>query len=133
MKRRIITYLLSLVVTAAAAQVKVESSISAVEMLVGQQVQLTVSATADENANVVFPSEAYFPQGVEFLGAVEIPDEVVEGGQVKRQRGYVLTSFEDTLYYIRPMVVKVNDQEYKTNQLALKVLTVDVDTTNYEE
>ena len=133
MKRRIITYLLSFVVTTIAAQVKVESSISAVEMLVGQQVQLTVSATADENATVEFPKEAYFPQGVEFLGAIDIPDEVVEGGQVKHQRGYVLTSFEDTLYYIRPMVIKVNDQEYKTNQLALKVLTVDVDTTNYEE
>ena len=133
MKRRIITYLLSFVVTAIAAQVKVESSISAVEMLVGQQVQLTVSATTDENATVEFPKEAYFPQGVEFLGAIEMPDEVVEGGQVKHQRGYVLTSFEDTLYYIRPMVIKVNDQEYKTNQLALKVLTVDVDTTNYEE
>jgi hypothetical protein len=121
MKRRIITYLLSFVVTAIAAQVKVESSISAVEMLVGQQVQLTVSATTDENDTVEFPKEAYFPQGVEFLGAIEIPDEVVEGGQVKHQRGYVLTSFEDTLYYIRPMVIKVNDQEYKTNQLALKV------------
>ena len=133
MKRRIITYLLSFVVTTIAAQVKVESSISAVEMLVGQQVQLTVSATADENATVEFPKEAYFPQGVEFLGAIDIPDEGVEGGQVKHQRGYVLTSFEDTLYYIRPMVIKVNDQEYKTNQLALKVLTVDVDTTNYEE
>ena len=54
MKRRIITYLLSFVVTAIAAQVKVESSISAVEMLVGQQVQLTVSATTDENDTVEF-------------------------------------------------------------------------------
>jgi len=30
------------------------------------------------------------------------------------------------------MTVKVNDQDYQTNQLALKVLTVEVDTTNYE-
>jgi hypothetical protein len=51
---------------------------------------------------------------------------------LRRQRGYVITSFEDTLYYLPPMTVKVNDQDYQTNQLALKVLTVEVDTTNYE-
>lgn len=115
------------------AQVKVESSISSVEMLVGQQVQLTVTATADEDAQVEFPQVGQLPVGVEFLGAVEMPSEKVEGGQVRHQRGYVLTSFQDTLYYLPPLKVKVNGQEYNTNQLALKVLTVDVDTTDYEK
>ena len=114
------------------AQVKVESSLSALEMLIGQQVQLTVTATADKDAVVEFPTEALFPTGVEFMGAIEMPDEKADNGQVRHQRGYVLTSFEDTLYYIPPMTVKVNDQDYQTNQLALKVLTVEVDTTNYE-
>lgn len=114
------------------AQVKVESSLSALEMLIGQQVQITVTATADKDATVEFPKEALLPVGVEFMGAIELPDEKAENGQVRRQRGYVLTSFEDTLYYIPPMTVKVNDQDYQTNQLALKVLTVEVDTTNYE-
>ena len=115
------------------AQVKVESSISSVEMLVGQQVQLTVTATADEDAQVEFPQVGQLPVGVEFLGAVEMPSEKVEGGQVRHQRGYVLTSFQDTLYYLPPLKVKVNGQEYNTNQLALKVLMVDVDTTDYEK
>ena len=52
---------------------------------------------------------------------------------MRHQRGYVLTSFQDTLYYLPPLKVKVNGQEYNTNQLALKVLTVDVDTTDYEK
>ena len=89
------------------AQVKVESSISSVEMLVGQQVQLTVTATADEDAQVEFPQVGQLPVGVEFLGAVEMPSEKVEGGQVRHQRGYVLTSFQDTLYYLPPLKVKV--------------------------
>ena len=115
------------------AQVKVESELSSVEMLVGQQVQLTVSATADADANVEFPQQGQLPAGVEFLGAVEMPDEKADDGMVRRMRGYVLTSFDDTLYYLPPLTVKVNGKEYQTNQLALKVLTVDVDTTDYEK
>ena len=127
----LIAYHLSLVT--ALAQVKVESTISAMEMLVGQQVLVTVQATAGEDATVTFPQEAQLPMGVEFMGAVEMPDEKVAGGQVMRQRGYVLTSFQDTLYYIPPMTVTVDGKEYLTKKLALKVLTVDVDTTDYEK
>ena len=115
------------------AQVKVESSLSAVEMLVGQQVVLTVAATTDEHAEVVFPSEGQLPMGVESLGPVEIPDEPAGSGKVLHQRGYVLTSFYDTLYYLPPLDVQVDGQSYKTNQLALKVLTIEVDTTDYEK
>ena len=117
----------------AVAQVKVESSLSSVEMLVGQQVELSLSATTDENADVVFPEKALLPDGIEFLGTVEVPDEKVEGGKVRHRRNYVLTSFQDTLYYLPPFTVKVNGRDYSANQLALKVLTVDVDTTNYEK
>ena len=133
MKRLFITYLLACIAVITSAQVKVESSISSVEMLVGQQVQLTVTATAGENAAVEFPQEATFPQGVEFLGAIDMPDVPADEGQVTRQRGYVLTSFEDTLYYLPPMKVRVDGKVYQTKKLALKVLTVDVDTTNYEQ
>ena len=126
-------FIFNLFFSPARAQVKVESELSSVEMLVGQQVQLTVSATADADANVEFPQEGQLPAGVEFLGAVDMPDENADGGMVRHQRGYVLTSFDDTLYYLPPLTVKVNGQEYQTNQLALKVLTVDVDTTDYEK
>lgn len=132
MKKYLIVISLFFCVLQLSAQVKIESSLSAVEMLVGQQVQITVTATADKDANVVFPKEAVFPAGVEFMGAIEMPDVKADNGQVRRQRGYVITSFEDTLYYLPPMIVKVDDQDYQTNQLALKVLTVEVDTTNYE-
>ena len=132
MKKYFIVIILIACTLQSMAQVKVESNLSAVEMLVGQQVQITVAATADKDANVVFPQEATLPMGVEFMGAIEMPDEETDNGQLRRQRGYVITSFEDTLYYLPPMTVKVNDQDYQTNQLALKVLTVEVDTTNYE-
>lgn len=132
MKRHFITLLLIGCTFMAMAQVKVESEISAVEMLVGQQVKLTVSVTAPADASVEFPQEALLPIGVEFMGKIDVPDVDVDNGATRHQRDYVLTSFDDTLYYLPPMTVKVNGQEYQTNQLALKVLTVEVDTTNYE-
>ena len=133
MKRNIISFLLVFMTLGATAQVKVESKLSSVEMLVGQQVALTVSAMTNESDNVVFPDATMLPEGIELLECVVIPDEKVDGGKVCHRRDYVLTSFEDTLYYLPPVKVKVNGQEFSANQLALKVLTVDVDTTNYEQ
>lgn len=134
MKRHIITLaLLILSLHVLAQQVKVESSLSSVEMLVGEQVELSVKATADKDATVEFPEKALIPQGIEVLGFNDSPDQELTDNQVCRQRNYVLTSFEDTLYYLPPFKVKVNGQEYSANQLALKVLTVDVDTTKLDE
>ena len=115
------------------AQTKVQSSLSSVEMLVGQQVSLDVVATTAPDAVVEFPKEGFFPVGIEFLGAIEHDDEMLSDGQVIHSRSYVLTSFEDTLYYLPPLTIKVDGKAYATNKLALKVLTVDVDTTNFEK
>ena len=69
MKRHIITLaLILLTLQTSAQQVKVESSLSSVEMLVGEQVELSVKATADKDATVEFPETALIPQGVEVLG-----------------------------------------------------------------
>lgn len=134
MRRQVLFLLLFLLFThVASSQVKVESRLSAVEILIGQQVQLTVTAVVDKNAKVEFPEEAQLPAGVEFLGAIDIPTENTSDGQMLYQRGYVLTSFDDTLYYLPPFKMKIDGKEYAANQLALKVLGVDVDTTYVDE
>lgn len=133
--KRIINSLLLFMLTVPVvfAQVKVQSSLSAVEILIGQHVQLTVTATADKDADVEFPNEAQLPVGIEFLGAIEMPTEKADDGMLLYQRGYVLTSFDDTLYYLPPFKVKVDGKEYAANKLALKVLNVDIDTTYVDE
>ncbi|WP_027450277.1 hypothetical protein [Xylanibacter brevis] len=133
MKRFINSIFLFLLFIQVYSQVKVESNLSSVEMLVGQQVELNICATTPQGSHVEFPKEGLIPAGIEFLGAIEKEPETIEDGRVRHSRSYVLTSFEDTLYYLPPFVVKVDGKEYKTNKLALKVLTVDVDTTNYEK
>ena len=115
------------------AQVKVESRISSMEMLIGQQVKVDVSVTCKPSAQVVFPQTADIPQGIEFLGAIDNPDEKAADGLLLRSRSYVFTSFDDTLYYIPPMTVSVDGKDYKTNQLALKVLNVEIDTLHLDQ
>lgn len=111
----------------------VESSISSMEMFVGEQVALTVTAHAQDTATVEFPQSLLLPSNIEVLQAIEEP-AVDEGyGMVRRQCSYVLTCFEDTLYPLPPVKVMISGKEYSTPQLALKVMTVDVDTTNYEK
>ena len=66
------------------------------------------------------------------MGAIDVDDQKADGGLVCHEKQYVFTSFHDTLYYIPPFTVKVDGKDYTTNQLALKVLTVDVDTTDYD-
>ena len=130
---RLYIFLFCLFSLSASQAQTVESRISSMEMLIGQQVTIDLTVKAAEGAQVEFPQQAQFPDGIEFLGAVEHPDEKVSGGEVCYSRSYVLTSFEDTLYYLPPMTVHVNGKEYKTNQLALKVLTVDVDTLHLDQ
>ena len=115
------------------AQAVVESRISSMEMLIGQQVRLDLTVTADKDASVVFPETARIPEGVEVLGAIENPVEEAADNQLRHSRTYILTSFDDTLYYLPPMTVTVNGKDYQSSELALKVLPVEIDTLNLEK
>lgn len=115
------------------AQATVESRISSMEMLVGQQVALDMTVTARSGTNVEFPKTAQMPAGIEVLEALQGPEEKLSDGKSRFTSRLVLTSFDDTLYYLPPMTIKVDGKSYKTNQLALKVLTVEVDTLHPEK
>ena len=121
-----------LTISRAAAQ-KVESKISSMEMLVGEQVAITVTAHAKDTARVDFPKALLLPNGIEVLEAIEEEPVPEDGGMMRHQVNYILTSFTDTVYPLPPIPVKISGKEYPTRQLALQVFTVDVDTTNYEK
>ena len=60
MKRVLSIIILACAVLSAAAQATVEATIDSIEILIGQQVEVSVRATAKEGSNVVFPFP--FPQ-----------------------------------------------------------------------
>lgn len=118
------------------AQASVESRIDSMEIFVGQQVHLTLTAHAKRNAKVEFPRfqpSQYLTPGVEVLAGKEQEEQIEDNGFVSRSMVYTLTSFDDTLYYLPPMTVKVDGKPYQSKSLALKVLTIEVDTAHVDK
>ena len=118
------------------AQVSVEAEIDSIQIFVGQQAHVTLSATAKENAKVEFPQfkpMQYVTPGVEVLDFKELDKKEQDNGFVTRRMVYTMTSFDDTLYYLPPMQVKIDGKPYKSKSLALKVLTIEVDTLHAEQ
>lgn len=113
------------------AQVGVESTIDSVQIFVGEQTMMHTSATIKPGQKVVF--KAWQPQqmlvnGIEVVEVAPLDTTDADNGYIKVSQHLTLTSFEDTLYYIPAQKVKIDGKEYVSNNLALKVLTIDVDT-----
>ena len=136
MKKALLLIISSLYFSYAVAQVTVEAAIDSIEMLIGEQVHVTVTATMKEGAKaecpVFKPTQQLIP-GVEVLKSTELGVKGKENGFVDRSVVYTLTSFDDTLYYLPPFVVKVDGKPYESKSLALKVIGIEVDTTHVEQ
>lgn len=135
--KKILSFIL-LIVTASPlfAQVSVEVRIDSIEMLIGEQVHVSLAVTAGDNANVAMPT--FKPQqmvtpGVEVLAGTAMQKQSIDNGMAVYSCVYTLTSFDGNLYYLPPFVVKVDGKEYKSKSLALKVLEVPVDTVNVDK
>lgn len=133
-----IIYIILLITCAlqASAQVFVESKIDSIEILIGEQTDLTLSVTADKEAKVklpVYKPNHYITPGVEVLDNSVADTSQLDNGLVKISRKYTLTSFDENLYYLPPMKVVIDGKTYKSKSLALKVLTVPVDTLHPEK
>ena len=136
MKKSLLLIFLFVAAVAARAQVTIEAAIDSIEMLIGEQVHVTVTATMKEGSKVEFPvfkpTQQIIP-GVEVLKSTELGTKGRDGGFVDRQVVYTLTSFDDTLYYLPPFVVKVDGKPYESKSLALKVVGIEVDTTRVDQ
>lgn len=136
MKKKLISFLLAVISLPMTAQVNVEARIDSMQILIGQQTRVTVTTTTRQDAKVDFPSyrpTEYLTPGVEVLNMSDVQVEPIDNGMAYFVRVYTLTSFDDSLYYLPPFSVQVNGKEYKSKSLALKVLTVDVDTLHVEQ
>ena len=118
------------VVSCSAQSVRVEQKIDSVAIFIGQQAHMTVDVTVDQKAQVLFPQWkplTFLVPGVELLSIER--DTLEAGNNQKTVRSTLtLTSFDENLYSLPPVEVKVDGKTYKGNQQALKVITVDVDT-----
>lgn len=132
LRKTFLSIVAMLLATAAYAQVQVQASIDAVTMLIGEQAHLTVSVTAKRGSKVQFPTYGETPcpfvPGVELLEVSSADTLQGDNNQTTVSKVFTLTSFDEHLYALSGMKVKVNGKTYQANQLALKVTTLDVDT-----
>lgn len=118
------------------AQVSVEAKIDSVAIFIGQQAHLSVSVTTPKGARVAFPAfkpSQYMVPGVEVLEVSKGDTADVDNSQQRISRVFTLTSFDEQLYPLPGMKVTVDGKAYQANALALKVITMDVDTLHPEK
>jgi len=131
MKRAVFILSLAVMTLAAAAQVSVVSEIDSVEIFVGQQANVTLNATVKKGQKLMFPDivpPGFLVPGVEVLSVSQADTSELDNGMIKVSRRYTVTSFDEKLYYLPPMQVIVDGKKYASRNLALKVITIPVDT-----
>ena len=124
MKRTVILITFVVSTLLAMAQASVKATITPIEMMIGEQAQvlLTIDGVADD-AKIEWPKlepRKMLVPGVEIISTQR---------PATNSLLVTLTSFDGNLYPLPPFKVKVNGKELQTNELALKVVEVEVDTT----
>lgn len=132
--RLIIAALLPIATLTAAAQVEVEASIDSVAMFIGEQTDLKLKVEAAKDAKITLPAigaGSYITPGVEVIEEHQ-PDTIESDGRLQLTKKFTITSFDEDIYVIPPLKVKVDGKDYSTRQIALKILTLEVDTLHPE-
>ncbi len=118
------------------AQVQVESTIDSIQILIGEQAHVTLNVSMKKGQKLEMPQfkrTQYITPGVEFVSDTRADTSDLDNDMIKVSKVYTLTSFDENLYYLPEMTVKVDGKPYKAKSLALKVLTIPVDTLHPEQ
>ena len=109
------------------AWAQVTAKIDPIEMMIGEQAQVTLTINTEEGASIEWPK---LQPRQELVPGVEV---IATTHPVFNEMVITLTSFDGKLYSLPPFKVKVNGKESQTNELALKVIEVEVDTTKLDQ
>lgn len=118
------------------AQVTVDVKMDSLELFVGEQTRITLDVSTDAGAKVVMPR---LKAGDMIVPGVEVVDvakadtqQLNEGARRLISQTYLVTSFDSAFYYLPPFVVGVDGKEYESKNLALRVLSIPVDTVHVD-
>ncbi len=114
--------------------VTVQASIDSSTLSIGQQCLLHITLTGPSSQTYKLPSFIgdTVVRGIEVIKRERVDTAKIDNGYVRYKADYVITSFDEGLYYIPPIPVPSNSDTTYSNELALKVVTFDVDTANYQ-
>lgn len=114
--------------------VTVEAKIDSLQILIGEQAKIQLQVAMDSKQKASFPLFTdTLVRGVEVLETSKIDTQYLNDNQrLLLTQEYTITSFDSALYYLPPLSVMVDDKEYKSRALALKVYSIPVDTLHPE-
>lgn len=134
-RRLLLLILLYVMPLLAGAQVVFEARIDTLIMLIGEQRELTLDLTCDANQQVRMPqllpgqTLTNLVEVVERLGSDTI--DIDNGKRKQVVDRYAITAWDSTFTLLPPFEAQVNGKPYKSKSLALKVMMVPVDTTDF--
>ena len=117
------------------AQVSVEAEIDSLELLIGDQTRIRLEVSMDANQKLQLPIFTdTIISGIEVVEIVK-PDTQMLNNKKRWlvSQEYTITSFDSALYFLPPFEVMVNDKEYRSESLALKVYSMPVDTLHPDQ
>ena len=119
------------------SQVVVTMKMDSVNILIGQQVQLSTSVLTEKEQDVEFPNYQMgdsLIRGVEVVAQSPQQKRSQDDGKIVYEKKYTITAFDSAVYHIPAMQVEVDGISYKATQgVELRVNTVPVDTLNIDK
>ena len=121
----------------ASAQVSFEARIDTVVMLIGQQRELTLEAVCGRDQRLQLPA---YQQYQPLYGGVEIVEKIGsdtalldDGKRMQVTERWTITAFDSALVALPPFAAVVDGDTILSKSLALKVVTVPVDTMHLDQ
>lgn len=113
------------------AQVSVTAKIDSAQIKIGEQTKIRIEVLMNANQKVQFPVfKDTIVNNILLVSDTKTETNKLGNNKLKLSKIYTITSFDSALYYIPSLTIKVDNKEYKTSSLALKVTTVPVDTVH---
>ncbi len=138
MKKIIFTiflFSLALLTTVSAQNVSVNAEIDSCQRLIGEQARIKLKVGVDADKRALLPLfDKEIVEGVEIVE--KLPNDTQRLNDGKRlliTEEYVVTSFDSAVYVIPPFEVIVDGLPFYSEELALAVYMMPVDTTNLEQ
>jgi len=115
--------------SALSAQTVIKATIDSTSILIGQQTKIHLEIAADKGQSLQLPLISdTLTTGVEVLNISKIDTTDIGNNRMKMNYDYLITSFDSALYLLPPFRVISGADTVLSDQLALKVSTLQVDT-----
>lgn len=112
----------------------VDVKIDSAAILIGEQtvLHLTLTTDKDKEVQLIIPRDTLM-NGVEVIQVPAADTSVIENNRMLIKQDVLITSFDSSLYLLPPFTVIDGMDTIHSNQVALKVSTIPVNTDNPEE